>query len=200
MIKRKLVLVVIAVALLIAGGAFLGVMLANLMSRPSAARVYSPDAVLQQVKTISELATVKYVIQKVVVLEVPPESLLGQMFAGDNRVLLVAQGVVKAGVDLSQVGAGDLQISGTKIRFKLPPCRITDVYLNERQTSIIERTTGRFRSFDKDLEQNARQIAIDDIRRAARLNGILKDADERAQAQIRQLFAPLGYQVDFQDR
>jgi hypothetical protein len=36
------------------------------------------------------------------------------------------------------------------------------------------------RSFDKDLEQNARKQAVEDINRAARNGGILKDADERA--------------------
>lgn len=200
MLKRRLALVLIAGVLLIVGGAFLGVILARLISNPAPTRVYSPNAVLQQVKTISELATVKYVIQKVVVVEVPPESLLGQMFAGDNRVLLVAQGVVKAGMDLSQLGVADLDISGTTIRIKPPQCRITDVYLDETQTSVIERTTGLFRSFDKNLEQNARQIAVDDIRRAARSNGIVKDAEERARAQIRQLFEPLGYKVEFSNR
>jgi hypothetical protein len=200
MIKRRLVAVVLAVLLLIAGGAFLGILLATLFARPSPVRVFNPNAVVQQIRTISELSTVKYVIQKVVVMEVPPESLLGQMFAGDNRVLLVAQGIVKAGIDLSQMNARHLDISGTRIRLKLPPPRITDVYLDESQTSVVERTTGLFRSFDKNLEQNARQIAVEDIRRAARANGILKDAEDRARVQIRQLFEPLGYQVEFSDQ
>jgi hypothetical protein len=64
----------------------------------------------------------------------------------------------------------------------------------------VERTTGLLRSFDKDLEQTARQIAVDDIRRAARYAGILKDADERARAQIERLFLQTGYAVEFVKR
>jgi hypothetical protein len=52
--------------------------------------------------------------------------------------------------------------------------------------------------FDKDLEQAARQNAVADIRRAARTAGILKDADERAAAQLRSLFLQMGFeQVEF---
>ncbi|MEI9963217.1 MAG: DUF4230 domain-containing protein [Limisphaerales bacterium] len=51
-------------------------------------------------------------------------------------------------------------------------------------TQVIDRTTGLLRSFDKDLEQTARQNAVDDIQRAARISGILRDADERAKLEL----------------
>ena len=70
----------------------------------------------------------------------------------------------------------------------MPPPRVTDAYLDEKQTRVIERTTGLLRVFDKDLEQTARQNAVDDIRRSARNSGILKDADERARSQLKNLF------------
>ena len=38
--------------------------------------------------------------------------------------------------------------------------------------------------FDKDLEQTARQNAVDDIRRAARTDGILDEADKRARLEL----------------
>jgi hypothetical protein len=54
------------------------------------------------------------------------------------------------------------------------------------------------RAFDKDLEQTARQQAVEDLRRAALENGIVKDAQERGQAQLSNLFYQLGFtQVDF---
>ena len=52
--------------------------------------------------------------------------------------------------------------------------------------------------FDKDLEQAARQNALEEIRRSARLSGILKDAEDRARDQIKILFLQLGFEkVDF---
>jgi adenine/guanine phosphoribosyltransferase-like PRPP-binding protein len=59
---------------------------------------------------------------------------------------------------------------------------------------VIERSTGLLRVFDKDLEQSARQNAVDDIRRSARTAGILQDAVERAQAQVKSLCRQMGFE------
>jgi hypothetical protein len=83
------------------------------------------------------------------------------------------------------------------VRVKLPKARITDAYLDEKQTRVIEWTTGRFRSFDKDLEQSARQDALDDIRRAARSCGITGQADQRARDQIKTLLETMGLRAVF---
>ncbi|MBU6399787.1 MAG: DUF4230 domain-containing protein, partial [Verrucomicrobia bacterium] len=100
--------------------------------------VYNTATMLREVQTLSELVTVKYVLEKVVVLEDPPKSLLGQMFAGENRVLLVAHGVVKAGVDLGALRPADLRVEQNKLVIALPPARITDVYLDDNQTQVVE--------------------------------------------------------------
>jgi hypothetical protein len=71
---------------------------------------------------------------------------------------------------------------------------LLDAYLDESKTQIIERSTGLLRLFDKDLETVARQHAVMDIRRAAREEGILTDAEDRAQAQIRALLLRLGFE------
>jgi Protein of unknown function (DUF4230) len=143
--------------------------------------------VLRQVQTLSQLVTIKYVMEKVVVLE-------DAKWYGENRVLLVAQGIVKAGVDLGQLKPADLQVSGKKITIWLSPAQITDAYLDDKETRVVERTTGLLRVFDKDLEQAARQNAVDDIRRAARTAGILKDADDRARAQLTILLTQMGFE------
>src|SRR5437762_2487316 len=73
-----------------------------------------------------------------------------------------------------------------------------DAELDDHLTQVVERNTGFLRSFNKDLEQTARQNAIDDIRRAARSSGILKDAEERARAQLTHLCRQLGFEdVEF---
>jgi hypothetical protein len=157
-------------------------------------KVFNNVTVLQQVKTISQLVTVQYVLEKVVVLE-------DVKWYGDNRVLLLAHGIVKAGVDLGQLQPEDVQIHGPKITVRLPPARVTDAYLADKQTQVIERSTGLLRLFDKDLEQTARQSAVDDISRAARTSGIVKDAEERARAQLTLLFQQMGFkEIKFETR
>jgi hypothetical protein len=191
--NRHAAFLALLVAIILCLGIFLGVLLPRLGGFGSSPRIYSTATLLLQVKTLSELVTVQYVIEKVVVLE-DVKWIAG---LGESRVLMVAHGVVKAGLDLGKLQPGDLKVSGRKVTIKLPAAHLTDVYLDEKQTRVVERTTGLLRSFDKDLEQNARQQAIDDIRRAARTGGILKDAEDRGRAQLRNLFEGLGFEVEF---
>jgi hypothetical protein len=186
-------LAIIAVLLLVIFG--LGLLVGTMVPRwivPSAKPI-STATLLQQVKTLSHLVTVQYVIEKVIIHEDP------RWFpGGESRVLLVAHGIVKAGLDFGQLKAQDIEIDGKKVIIKLPPAQITDAYLDEKQTRVIEHSTGLLRAFDKDLQQTARQNAISDIHRAARNSGILKDADDRARAQLTNLFLQLGYEkVEF---
>ena len=154
--------------------------------------------IILQVQSLSQLVTVKFVVEKVVVMEDPPKSMLSQLFAGESRVIMVAHGVVKAGVDLSKLQPGQVTIRDKKIILTLPQSVITDVYLDDQKTQVVERTTGLLRQFDKNLEQDARRLAVDDIKRAARVNGILKEADDRARLQLQNLFLQLGFtEVEF---
>jgi hypothetical protein len=155
-------------------------------------RIASTPSLLTQVQGLSQLVSVKYVLEKVVLIE--DESHWYELQLGENRLLMVAHGVVKAGVDLSELKPGDLEVSGKKITIKLPPARITDTYLDDNLSEIIDRKTGLLRTFDKDMEQNARRQAVEDINRAARNAGIIKDAQERAALQIKSLFLQLGYE------
>ena len=141
---------------------------------------------LRQVQSLSQLVTVKYVLEKIV-------DVRDDKWYGDNNVLLVAQGIVKAGINLDNLQPADLEVSDKKITITLPHPAITDAYLDDHNTEVIERTTGFMRKFDKDLEQKTRAQAVDEIRSLAQDNGILKDAQDRAKAQVEGLFHQLGF-------
>ncbi|MBI1176701.1 DUF4230 domain-containing protein [bacterium] len=149
-------------------------------------RQLDTPAVIQKIQGISQLVTVKYVIEKVIAIE-------DTKWYGDSRVLLVAHGIAKAGIDLSKLQRADVVVEGKTLKIFLPPAEITDCYLDEHKTHVIERTTGLLREFDKDMEQNARITAIDDIKRAAKMNGIIKDAEQRAVQQLQVLFLQFGF-------
>ena len=153
----------------------------------SSSVTYNDTLLLKEIQTLSQLVTVKYVVENVVVAE-------DSKWYGDNRVLLVAHGIVKAGINLERIKPGDITITGKKLTMKLPGAGLTDVYIDEHRTQILERTTGLMRAFDKDLEQNARKDAIQKLSRAAYENGIIKDADDRAKTSLRALFYQLGFE------
>ncbi|HEX5399024.1 MAG TPA: DUF4230 domain-containing protein [Verrucomicrobiae bacterium] len=178
-------------------GVYLGLSLARW--RSGGLRLENTATIIQQVQTLSDLVTVKYVMQKVEMVDSPPTSTLGQFIQGDNKVMLLAQGIVKAGIDLKKIKPEDVKISGKRLTLTLPQPQITDAYLDDSQTKVIERTTGFLRKMDKDLEQTTRQYAVDDIRRAAQASGILNDANERAQTELRKFFQQAGFEtVEFQ--
>lgn len=190
MASRKLKIAGWILAVVLAIGIGVGFLLPRLplMLLPAGeVRQLDTPAVIQKIQGISQLVTVKYVIEKVIVVE-------DAKWYGDSRVLLVAHGIAKAGIDLSKLQWADVEIEGKTLKIFLPPAEITDCYLDEHKTHVIERTTGLLREFDKDMEQNARITAIDDIRRAAKLNGIIKDAEDRAVQQLKGLFLQFGFE------
>jgi hypothetical protein len=181
---------------LLAFGVYIGLMVARW--KGGGLRVENTATIIQQVQTLSDLVTVKYVMQKVEFVDSPPGSTLGQFIQGDNKVLLLAQGIVKAGIDLKKIAPGDVAISGKALTITLPKPQITDAYLDDTQTKVLERTTGFLRSLDKDLEQTTRQYAVADIRRAALESGILNDANDRARTELRTFFQQAGFEpVEF---
>ena len=191
MTKKRVAIIAVAAALLIGLGIFLTVAVRFVLHRSTTPRVYNTVTIIQQVQGLSQLVTVKYVLEKVVILEDP--KYVGVFPLGDNRIVLLAHGIVKAGVDLSQLKDDDLKISGTKISVNLPKATLTDAYLVDKDTQVIDFKTGLLRTFDKDLEKTARLQALTDIQRTARQGDILKEADERARLQLTNLLRLLGF-------
>ena len=172
-------------------GVWLGFTVRYWLKSGSGLREENTATVVEQVQTLSDLVTVKYVLEKVVILE-------DAKWYGENRVLLLAHGIVKAGMDLKRITPDDVTIAGKKISLRLPMPRITDAYLDDAKSQVIDHTTGLLRMFDKDLEQAARANAVDDIRRAARMDGILDEADKRARLELELFLRQAGFeQVQF---
>jgi hypothetical protein len=186
--KQRLLLialVALCVAILgfgIAGGVLVGRFLAS-NERP---HIADSATVVTQIQALSQLVTVKYVFEKVVRLD-------DVKWYGQNRLLMVAHGVAKAGVDLQKLQPADVVIRGDRITLTLPKPKLLDVYLEENQTEVIERSTGILREFDQQMEQDARRQAVEEIRKAARASGILKDAEERTRLQLTALARAAGF-------
>ncbi|MFM8357535.1 MAG: DUF4230 domain-containing protein, partial [Verrucomicrobiota bacterium] len=104
-------------------------------------------------------------------------------------------------IDLGRLGPGDLDVRGRRLVLALPRAQLTDVYLDDRRTQVVERSTGLLRTFDKDLEQDARKQAVEALKLGARDSGILKDAEDRARLQLTALFQAAGFgAVEFRNR
>ena len=185
--KRQVLFFSFLGVLMLLSGVLLGVLLQHFRRTNERPVLRDTANIITKIQPLAQLVTMKYVIEKVVVFE-------DAKWFGDSRVILVAHGIVKAGVDLNQLKPGDIRIEGGKIHLRLPPAKITDLYLDDKRTEIIDRTTGLLREFDKTLEQQARRSALDHLKIAARDSGILREAEERARLQLHALFLQLGYE------
>lgn len=167
------------------------------------ARIYAPGgtwlrpidapAVVTQVRGLKELVTVRYVVQKVVGMTEARQPL------GQESLLLMVEGRAQAGVDLGAVTQYDVQVSGKKIKIRLPHAEMFDVYLDEKNTKVWDRRITWWTPWvspDPDLEHRARLAALDDIRKAALDMGILRDAEKNARAAIRDLVGAMGATVE----
>jgi hypothetical protein len=75
------------VLVIFAGGVWLGFTVPRWMKSGSGLREENTATVIEQVQTLSDLVTVKYVLEKVVILE-------DVKWYGENRVLLLTHGIV----------------------------------------------------------------------------------------------------------
>jgi hypothetical protein len=132
---------------------------------------------LKEIQALSELVTVKYVMEKVVTHEI-------EKTFGKDKVLLVANGVVKAGIDLGKVTPADVRVSGKAISFHLPRAVVTDAYLDEKRTFVYDRRTGLLIQPERNLESEARRLAVGAMLAAAQAGGIHKEAEDRARALV----------------
>jgi hypothetical protein len=200
-VRKRLAIILVIVAFAIGLAIALGLAWLVMQRAAPAPRVGNTATIIQQIQSLSELVTVKYVLEKVVIMTNAATSTLGQLpnvvnIPGfeEDRVTLLAHGVAKAGVNLSQLKQEDVDVSDGRIVLRLPPAHVTDVYLDEARTQVLDRRAGLFRSFDATLEKQARQYAWSEINRAARQGGIEREADQRAREQLTVLLKSLGYQ------
>src|SRR4051812_13208673 len=110
MAKSRFSSFMLVVAAIFGIGLLMGIVVPRWVGGGSSAKQYNTATLLLQVRTLSQLVTVQYVIEKIVVLEVPPDSMLGKMFAGENRVLMVAHGIVKGGIDFAKMKPTDIKV------------------------------------------------------------------------------------------
>jgi hypothetical protein len=158
-------------------------------------RVFEPTTVITEIKRLNQLVTIRYSIQRVVGLREQ------RVPVGEESILLLVQGEAQAGIDLSALNTKDVQrTGGNSVRITLPPARLLNVFLDEKQTQVWDREITWWTPWiapDPDLEHKARMQALADVRNAALKMGILQQAQTSAQTSIRDLLAGLQISVKF---
>lgn len=150
--------------------------------------------VLQQVRGASELTTAIFAMQAVV--PTSRDRTVGGYTIGRTTLLYIAYGEVRAGVDLSEIEEQDMIVVGDELRLQLPPPRILDSKIDVNRSSVYDYDRG-FMGLGPDsapeLQTLAQQETLRQIVDTACAQGILLEANNRAQQAVTTLLSTAGY-------
>ncbi len=156
----------------------------------------SRPAVVRRIQQLQRLETVVYSMDKIVVGQ-REGKLLPDFLVGD-RLLLLAQGQVVAGIDFSQLQLTDVSLDRKTIRVRLPVAEVFFTRLDSQNTRVYSRETGLLVPVDSTLETEVRQQAEQQLHDAALQDGILNTAQQNARTTLAGLLKGLGFEnVEF---
>lgn len=152
----------------------------------------SQPTVIASIQRLARLESVVYTMDKVVEGD-RSSQYLPDVLTGD-KLLMVVHGQAVAGVDLSQVQAGNVLIDGRSVIVTVPPAELLSVSLDNSKTRVYSRITGLLVPADPNLESEVREKAEADLRQSALDSGILTTAEGNARATLTTLLHSLGFQ------
>ncbi|MBE9099998.1 DUF4230 domain-containing protein [Vacuolonema iberomarrocanum] len=168
--------------------------LRDLAPRLSEPQVEIETLVLQQIRGASELTTAVYTMQAV--LPTRRDRLVAGYTLGSTTLLYIAQGEVRAGIDLSQISPAAVQVSETgTLTVQLPPPQILDRKIDVERSQVYDYDRGFLGlgpDVAPDLQTEAQRQTLQQIVTSACTEGILQEANERAEIAIQQLLSTAG--------
>ncbi len=170
---------------------------ANLFTIPTPGPTATPKidlgpVVLHQIQGLSELTTTRFGMQTVVTAS--KGRTLGP-FEFNTRLLYVAYGEVRAGVDLSLLGPADVVVEDNRaVTVTLPPPQILDSKLDVNRSYVYDFQQGILSPEAPELQTEAERRALEQIVAGACQSDILGEANQRAELAITKLLSAMDFE------
>lgn len=163
-----------------------GTLFSNRQPEP---KVETRSVVIQQIRDASELTTAVFTMEAVVPTQ--QDATLGGFVVGTTKLLYIAYGEVRAGVDLSTLTPESVQIVGETLRLRLPPPRVLDSKIDVTRSQVYDYNRGAL-GLGPDvapaLQELAQKEALRKIQAAAICTDkVLQKANDRAKLVVSQL-------------
>ncbi|AFY40213.1 hypothetical protein Lepto7376_4084 [[Leptolyngbya] sp. PCC 7376] len=156
--------------------------------------VESPTLIVQKIRGVSELTTTVFAMETVV--PASQTNQIGNLVIGESRLLYVAYGEVRAGIDLSQLSAEAIQNEGDRLVVTLPEPEILDKKIDVERSRIYDYDRG-FLNLGPDkipeLLEFAQRETLNNIVLNACENGILRQANDQAEVALSRLLGDTGF-------
>jgi hypothetical protein len=143
------------------------------------------------IKQLGELATVQYNITKIIKAT---DNKTWYKF-GDRKILMTCWASIKAGIDLQQLEASNIDISEGKLTLVLPHAKLINFNMPADSIKVSYEDEGFFRDKFTHTERTALLVQGEQqIQQKIEEMGVLKEAERNAELIIRNYLRKLGYE------
>lgn len=188
-----LLIAVLATGFARSGDQFFNQLKSLVSAKPPEPKVETRSIVIQQIRQASELTTAVFTMEAVVPTQ--QDAAIAGMVIGTTKLLYIARGEVRAGVDLNELSPKNVQITGDTVRLQLPAPKILDKKLDVTRSSVYDYNRGPLGlgpDVAPNLQKLAQEEALKKIQLAACADGILDKANDRAKLAVSQLIRISG--------
>jgi len=188
--------------LVLAGVLLLGILFTACKPKPKGDdENWKKMQLLHQIQGASQLATVEYVLSKVVIGK-KEQKLLGYAVS-EADYLAEAEARVKAGIDLSKITEQNVQVSGNFIHLTLPPVEIVNFSFPSGEIKVNEDYTedGWLAIIEASDVERFFQEAELSVRKDIQRMGFEEAAQEKTRKFLEKFLYTAGYdsiQIDFE--
>lgn len=166
------------------------------LPQPIVPQIELATTIVQQIKEIEELTTAVYTMKTVV--PTSAERKIGELVLATTKLVYIAHGEVRAGIDLDRLTPEQIKITSDKIQINLPPPQILDQKIDVNRSRVFDYNRGFLNlgpDFAPQLQTQAQKESLKQIVHAACEQGILDIANQKAEHTLTQLLAQNTKQV-----
>jgi hypothetical protein len=185
---------------MLALGAAGGVLVLRALERLRLSRetteLQSTPSVIVAVRDLARLEGTEFRIERVISLKDKQSRLFG-LIEPEDAILLVASGTVTAGVDLSLLAEGDVDVDQERrsVNIVLPSSTVFAARLDNQRTFVFKRDTDVLAERADSLETRARQEAERTLATAAEEAKIIEHSNDSIRRTVETLIRSLGYRI-----
>ena len=162
--------------------------------QPVEIKINNSTLVVERLQDLQELTTTVQTMEKIV--PTSADRKLGNLPIATTRLLYIAKGEIRAGIDLGELNDRDIKIDRQSIEINLPTAKILDTKIDVDNSRVYDYDRG-FLNLGPDvapqLQTLAQRNTLQEIVSAACEGNILDDANLKAKDSVSQLLTNLGY-------
>ncbi len=150
-----------------------------------------PISVIHRLQDMSEMATVEFVVSKVVKVNDVP----GWYKYGDRKLLISCKARIKAGINMREIGEDDIVISANSIELRIPHARVITLIMDPESIKEEYSKTDFFRSsFTNEDRYAFLAQAEKEIKESIPQMGVLPQANAHAVAFFESWLRVMGFE------